>query len=121
MKLAVAASAVLASSAISGPWHPIASSQDTAPRTDAAVAKMAILNVHQLGVKVSVEGHPHVFGTVTCTHGARYDFYGWDYDPTVVGIHKLAVRVPLPAKCSINATARIAGDPVVITLAAYKR
>src|SRR5438874_12790093 len=98
MKSAVAASALL----LGGAWHTVGVSKSPSPRVNAGVAKVAIQNVHSLGLRVSAEGHPHVAGTVTCTHGARHDYYGWDYDVQVVAIHRLAVRVPLPATCSVR-------------------
>lgn len=121
MRLAVAASALVASTGIAGPWHAIASSQDPTPRNTAALTRTAVQNIHQLGLRVSVAGHPHVFGTLTCTHGKKYDFDGWDYTAQVDAIHRLTIRVPLPAVCSFSATATVAGQPVPLTMVAYKR
>lgn len=118
MKLAVAASALLLSTG--GAWHPVASSQDPGPRIDAAVSK-TVTNVHQLALRVSAEGHPHVYGALDCKHGARMDYYGWDYDAQVSGMHRLAVRVPTPATCTISARALVSGQPVVLSLVLYKR
>src|SRR4051812_13078040 len=100
MLLAVAASVLIA-----GPWHSVAVSQDPAPRMDAAVTKTAIFNVRELGVRVSVAGHPHVAGTVACRRGGALHYYGWDYDVSVDSIHRLAVHTGGPSKCSFSAVA----------------
>ena len=117
VKLAVAASAFL----VAGPWHSVAVSQSALPRTDAAVAKIGIVNVRELGVRVTSDGHPHVSGTVTCKRGGKLDYYGWDYDVSVEAIHRLKVHTVGPATCSITAVATISGEPVVLNIALLKR
>ena len=117
MKLAVAASAFL----VAGPWHSVAVSQSALPRTDAAVAKIGIVNVRELGIRVTSEGHPHVAGTVTCKRGGQLDYYGWDYDVSVEAIHRLKVHTVGPATCSFTAVATVSGDPVPLRVVLYKR
>jgi hypothetical protein len=36
-------------------------------------------------------------------------------------MHRLAVRVPTPATCTISARALVSGQPVVLSLVLYKR
>jgi hypothetical protein len=117
MKLAVAASALLMTT---GAWHPVVGSSDPNPRIDAAVAT-TVKNVHQLALRVSAEGHPHVYGAIDCKHGTRLDYYGWDFDVQTTGMHRLAVRVPTPATCELTARAVVSGQPVVLSLVLYKR
>jgi hypothetical protein len=120
MKLAVAASALLLSASTTG-WHSVASTEDPQPRTSAAVTKIGIGSVRSLGLRVSVAGHPHVFGTVRCNRGSRLDFYGWNYDVRVNEIHRFDLHIPLPATCSFNAVATVNGKPVLLSMTVYKR